>query len=133
MTAFLHTITLDQYITAFEEYEINGELLIQFKDEELKEMGVLSALHRLKIRFLFRRQVLGSQDFAEQYPPPVVAAILEGSKQLKQFASSFLGNAIDGELLVNASDEVMKELGVEKGVHMRMIRSNFKTHAASQV
>ena len=36
-------------------------------------------------------------------------------------------NAIDGELLLNASDDVLQKLGVEKGVHMRMIRTKFKS------
>ena len=128
--AFLQTINLDQYVTAFEEFEINGELLIQFRDDELKEMGVLSALHRLKIRIYFRRQVLNSQEAEEQWPPQMVAEFLERDKQLKVFASIFLENKMDGELLLNASDDVMKELGVEKGVHMRMIRTRFKSYIA---
>ena len=128
ISKFLQSIKLDQYASAFEEFEVSGELLIQFQDDELKEVGVISALHRLKIRVYFRRLVLGSKELADQYPPKMIAQFLEESKQLKQFASSFLENEIDGEMLDMASDEVLKELGVEMGVHMRMIRTKLKSH-----
>ena len=118
---------MDQYATAFEEYEINGELLIQFQDGDLEDLGVNNPLHRLIIRMCFRRLVLGSEEFASRYPPQAVAQFLDANKQLKQFSRSFLENAIDGELLLNASDDVLQKLGVEKGVHMRMIRTKFKS------
>ena len=127
IVTFLQSKELDQYATAFEEYEINGELLIQFQDGDLEDLGVSNPLHRLIIRMCFRRQVLGSEEFASQYPPQAVAQFLDANKQLKQFSRSFLENGIDGELLLNASDAVLRELGVEKGVHMRMIRTKFKS------
>lgn len=127
IVTFLQSKKLDQYATAFEEYEINGELLIQFQDEDLEDLGVNNPLHRLIIRMCFRRLVLGSEEFASQYPPQAVAQFLDANKQLKQFSRSFLENAIDGELLLNASDDVLQKLGVEKGVHMRMIRTKFKS------
>lgn len=124
--SFLHSIKLDQYAETFRELEINGELLIQFQDDELKEMNVTSALDRLKIRICFRRFVLKSQEVAEQYPASWVAHILEESNQLRQFADSFLENGVDGELLMNASDDVFRELGVGMGIHIRRIRIVFK-------
>ena len=127
---FLHSLSLDQYITSFEEYDISGELLIQASDDELKELGVQSALDRLKISVHFKRKVAGSAEFAKQCPPEMVASILEKHKPLKPFASTFLENGIDGELLLNASDEVMRELGIDKGLLIHMIRTKFKAQFA---
>ena len=125
---FLIHSKLEQYVDAFEEYEIDGELLIQASDEELEEIGVSNPLHRLKIRIGFRRFVIGSKgDVSMAYPASKVAKILSESKQLKQFARAFAENDIDGELLLNASDSVMRQLGVSKGVHMRMIRLKFRS------
>lgn len=128
--SFLQSKKLDQYATTFEEYDINGELLIQFQDDDLEDIGITNPLHRLIIRICFRRLVIGTEEFASQYHPQAVAQFLEANKQLKQFSQSFLENGIDGELLLNASDAVMKELGVEKGIHMRVIRTKFKSWIA---
>lgn len=127
VVTFLESIQLGQYAIVFKEYEINGELLIEFGDDELKEMGIFSPLHRLKIRVCFQRLVLGSQEIVDQYPPSAVAHLLEENAQLKKFSTSFIENGIDGELLLNASDEVLRELGVEKGVYMHMIRNKLKS------
>lgn len=130
IVSFLQSNKLDQYATTFEEYEINGELLIQFQDDDLEDIGITNPLHRLIIRICFRRLVIGTEEFASQYHPQAVVQFLEANKQLKQFSQSFLENGIDGELLLNASDAVMKELGVEKGIHMRVIRTKFKSWIA---
>ena len=126
---FLQSIKLDQYAATFKEYEINGELLVQFQDNELEEepLKITSALHRLKIRLCFRRFVLGAQETAERYPASWVSQILEESNQLKQFSNSFLENEIDGELLLNASNDVFRELGVGMSIHIHKIRTVFKS------
>ena len=126
LVSFLQSIHLDQYATAFEDYDINGELLIEFSDDDLKDIGITSALHRLKISTFFRRLVTRSQEIANRYPVECVVKFLSDNRQLKQFAPSFEQNNIDGELLLKASDDVMRELGVEKGVHIRMIVTKFK-------
>lgn len=125
--SFLKSNQLGQYVTAFEEFEINGELLIQFGDDELKELNVTRALDRLKIRVLFKRLVTGASC---RHNPVNVAQFLRQNKQLKQFATSFQENNIDGELLLGASDDVYRELGVEKGVYMRMIHTRFRSYIA---
>ena len=125
--SFLKSNQLGQYVTAFEELEINGELLIQFGDDELKELNVTRALDRLKIHVLFKRLVTGASC---RHNPANVAQFLRQNKQLKQFATSFQENDIDGELLLGASDEVFRELGVEKGVYMRMIHTRFRSYIA---
>lgn len=126
VVAFLHSKDLGHYANIFEEFDINGELLIQFHEDELRDIGIESALDRLRISTYFRRHVAKSEGLAELYPVEVVVQFLQDTRPLQQFAASFRENRIDGEMLLNASDEVMGELGVEKGVHRLMIRQKFK-------
>ena len=129
MVEFLQDVELDQYATTFEESDINGELLIQFQDGELEEMEIDSALDRLKIAVFFKRFLLKSKDLASDViSPEEVEKVLKANRQLKQYAKTFLDNGVDGELLLSASDEVMRELGVEKGAHRLMIRNKFNAH-----
>lgn len=127
ITAFLETKGLGRYAKLFEEFDITGELLVQFHDDELREMGIESALDRLRISTYFKRQVIKSEGLAEFYPVEAVVQFLQETRPLQQFAGRFQEEKIDGELLLNASNEVMNELGVEKGVHKLMIRQKFKT------
>ena len=128
MLEFLIDSKLEQYVDAFEEYEIDGELLIHSSDEELEEIGVCNPIHRLKIRIGFKRFIHKMKsDVALAFPPHTVYKILSSNKQLRQFAQPFAEHNIDGELVLNASDDVMRQLGVCKGVHMRMIRLRFSS------
>ena len=127
VVSFLEKNHLEHYATAFEEFDINGELLIQFGDDELKELKVLKALDRLKIRVLFKRLITGASC---RHSPTDIVQFLKQNKQLKQFAAAFQENEIDGEQLLGASDEVFRELGVEKGVYMRMIHTRFRSYIA---
>jgi hypothetical protein len=47
---WLESIGLGQYADAFETNDIDMDLLKQVDDEMLKDIGVLSASHRLRIR-----------------------------------------------------------------------------------
>ena len=123
---FLESKGLGHYSQLFEEYEINGELLVQFHDDELSDIGITSALDRLRITMYFKRLVVKSDGIAELYPVEAVVQFLEQTRPLQQFAESFHEQQIDGELLLNASDDAMNELGVVKGVHKMMIRQKFK-------
>ncbi len=123
---FLISVQLDQYATTFEESEINGELLLEFRDEELEEMEIDSPLDRLKIVVFFKRYLLNSEGIqTDAVTPTGVAKVLNEYRQLKEYSKAFLENSVDGDLIKSASDEVFRELGVEKGAHRLMIRSKF--------
>lgn len=123
---FLQHVKLEQYATIFEDFEINGELLIQLPDNELQDMGIVSAIDRLKISVYFHQYISGIKDIPNQQSVREVVKFLEDNKPLRQFASRFGENKIDVQLLLSASDEVMRELGVDTGVHVRLIRTKFK-------
>ena len=124
---FLDQWDLGRYKEKFEEMDINGELLIVFQDKDLQEIGIESALDRLRIITYFKRLVMKkSSGIAELYPVDAVFQFLNETKPFQQFAATFKEQSIDGELLLNASDDVMKELGVTTGVHRLMLRQKFK-------
>ena len=127
---FLYHVKLDKYASIFEDFEINGELLIQLPDNELQDMGIASALDRLKISVYFRQYILGIKNIPNQESVREVVRFLEDNKPLSQFAFKFGENSVDVQLLLSASDEVMRELGVDKGVHIRLIRTKFKKLAS---
>ncbi len=123
---FLENKGLSCYAKYFEDLNVDGGLLITLQDNELSEIGVDSALDRLKITTYFKRLVVGSETPSGLYSVDSVAQFLEETRPLQQFVKSFKENEIDGELLLNASDDVMNELGVVKGVHKRIIRQRFQ-------
>ena len=112
VVTFLEGRGLSRYAKLFEEFDINGELLIQFHDDELRDIGIESALDRLRIVTYFRRHVVRGEGLAELLPVESVVQFLQETRPLQQFADGFGEAKIDGELLLNASDEVMRELGV---------------------
>lgn len=124
---FLDRWGLSHYKKIFEDIEINGALLIQFQDDELREIGITSPLDRLRIITYFKRMVVKSSGIADLYPVDAVFQFMEETRPFQQFAATFKAEGIDGELLFNANDEVMKELGVTTGVHRLMLRQKFKT------
>jgi len=60
---WLETIGLSQYADAFETNEIDMDLLKQVDDQMLKDIGVSSAGHRLRIRNAIAK--LAAAPFAE--------------------------------------------------------------------
>ena len=60
VTEFLTQAGLGQYVEAFREAQISGEVLLEADSEVLQELGVASAIDRLKIKELFRRQLQGA-------------------------------------------------------------------------
>ncbi len=127
---FLQSVQLDQYATTFEESDISGELLMEFQDAELEEMEIDSPLDRLKIVVFFKRFLMESEGVQQEdiVSPSEVAKVLNEYRQLKEYAKAFLENRMDSDLIGSASDEVFRELGVEKGAHRLMIRSKFNAN-----
>ena len=51
---FLQQNKLEKYCAAFQQHSIDGELLLAADDSVLKELGVKSAVDRVKIRTRFK-------------------------------------------------------------------------------
>ena len=128
---FITSIGYSNYAEQFEENDFSGDALIESTDEHLKDLGIESALARLKIIILFRRQLQGLHSLAKNYPADKVVEFLDGLKpqEKDQYKRSFDENEIDGEMLLamKGKDDVMIELGVQRPAHRLMILSKFKT------
>ena len=51
---YLQVIKLDEYIELFLENDIDGQLLFDLTEVELKDIGIINAFHRKKIITKFR-------------------------------------------------------------------------------
>ena len=58
---FFTEVGLGQYTEAFQEAQISGEELLEADKEVLEELGVASAIDRLKMKELFRRKLQGAE------------------------------------------------------------------------
>ena len=128
---FVISIGYADYAEQFEENGLSGDALMECTDEDLEDLGIKSALARLKIIILFRRQLHGLGSLAKDFPADRVVDFLDGLKQpeKEQYKKSFSDNRIDGEMLLamQGKDDVMIELGVQRPIHRRIILSKFKT------
>lgn len=116
------TPDMEQYISYFEEKQIDGDLLLAATDEVLQELGIDSAFHRLKIRICFQREVRGPSALALQYPVGVVVALLKANNMDAKYQLVLETHKIDGELLVEASDQVLREIGIKSRIHQHNIK-----------
>lgn len=113
---------MEQYMSYFEEKQIDGDLLLAATDEVLQELGIDSAFHRLKIRIWFQREVRGPSALALQYPVGVVVALLKANNMDAKYQLVLETHKIDGELLVEASDQVLREIGIKSRIHQHNIK-----------
>ena len=71
---------------------------------------------------LFRRSLQGGET---QYPLQSVLAFLEQNK-LGKYSAIFQESGMDGDLLLEADDTVLKELGVSSGLDRTRIKTKYK-------
>ena len=115
-------LDMEHYVLFFQENGIDGDLLLRATDEILKDIGIQSALDRLKIRIAFRREVLGPSDLAKKYPVAEVVNLLKAHDMDAQYQLLLERNEIDGEMLSEASDQVLIEIGIKSRMHRKNIR-----------
>ena len=127
---FVTSIGYPDYAEQFDNNDYSGDVLIECTDDHLKDLEIDSALARLKIVILFKRQFQGLTDLAKNVPSERVVQFLDRlkPKEKEQYKQSFSDKEIDGEMLLamEGKDDVMIELGVQPA-HRRMISSKFKT------
>ena len=78
---------------------------------------------------LFQRSLQGGE---AQYPLQSVLNFLEQNK-LSKYHDIFQKKGMDGDLLLEADDNVLKELGVSSAVDRNRIRTKYKTFVKSQL
>ena len=58
ITEFLKKIKLDQLVGLFSGNSVDGGLLMELSDGDLKDLGVDNGFHRLKIVSMFKKNLL---------------------------------------------------------------------------
>lgn len=126
--SFLQSIGMDEYVSAFKEMDIAGDVLLMAgQGTGLGDLGVTNPLHRLKISVLFRRQLEGVGKVAKRYPVEEVVRFLHAHK-MSEFVGMFEQHCIDGEMLMEASEDALNELGVTKQIQKLALKSSFKKY-----
>ena len=75
------------------------------------------------MQVLFRRRLQGGE---VQYPLPTVLTFLEQNKLGDKYRDIFQESGMDGDLLLEADDSVLKELGVKSAVDRKKITTKYK-------
>ena len=58
ITDFLEKIKLDHLVGLFSDNSVDGGLLMELSDGDLKDLGVDNGFHRLKIVSMFKKNLL---------------------------------------------------------------------------
>lgn len=130
VTNFLSSIKLDKYKAAFQENEISGDVLISTTPDDLSELGVKSALDKLKILVGFKRHVEGTG--VKYTTSKLVVALSQNN--LGKYRKPFEQHAVDGDLLLYENKELvrsmLKEIGIAPNLAITRIISKFETFAS---
>ena len=131
IAAFLKKIHLPQYIQAFKEEDITGDVLQTLKPKDLSELNVTNPLHQMKIKYLFLRELQGG---TVRYSTEYLSRFLE-VKKLEKYIPNLKKNGIDGDMILDVEEdlmvEIMKEVGVKSMIHITRILVQFRTFTTS--
>ncbi len=127
VSKFLLNNNLSQYSEMFLTEEISGDVLYSANSELLLELGVAKALDRMKIMVLFRRVLV---DGVAKYNTDHVIKFLK-KFNLDKYIDTFRASAIDGDMILEVEEKLMKsvlrEVGVVSLVDIGKIRAKYKT------
>ena len=135
VSTFLNVFKLNQYETQFTDQRVDGDMLLEIimKSDShiLEELGVLSAIDRLKIKakikpFLEPRQLNNMEKSAGICSVNQVANFLSDAK-MDKYINTILKEDIDGEMLLAASNEELEDvLKVTSHLHRFKIQYLFR-------
>lgn len=98
----------------------------------LLELKVTSPLHQMKIMHLFKRELHGGET---KYSTEHLLKFLQ-QYNLEKYASILEKNGIDGDMILEVEDKLMKnvlkEVGVTSQLDILKIRSKYKTFCNEQ-
>ena len=73
---FLDGIGLGQYVQAFLDAGVDGDAMQEVRDNDLKDVGVQSRLHQVKIITLFKRLVSGRSQTRCDHQQPILLCLI---------------------------------------------------------
>ena len=134
---YLKSLDLQDFAQTVRDNGVKGNI-ITASDEVLAQLGLDSAIDRLRFRVLFQRELLKktsevaekfpvdrASEVAEKFPVDRVVAFFRERKFIASCAAVVEENGIDGEMLLLADEEVFEELGVH-AAGMWMIKDQFQ-------
>ena len=121
---FLNSIGLTQAADIVANDGFTGEIITN-NDEVLDDLG-MDAIDRLRFRILFQRELLKQTvPVAVAFPVKRVVAFFKEKRLLAKYAAAVEENGIDGEMLLLADGEALKQLGVS-AAGVLLIKGQFK-------
>ena len=66
---FLEAQKMTEYMKAFHDHGIDGDILLEANDAVLNELGVTKALHKVKLKTKFKKFTSNQKDLAGQNNP----------------------------------------------------------------
>lgn len=129
---FLSKIELSEYIETFKEIEVSGDVLLGIVLDSdvdgLEELQMKKSLHQMKIKQLFPREL---KRCTPKYSTDHLCTFLEEKQQkLVKYAPELRSHAIDGDMILDVDDILMKkalmEVGLSKLETIKLI-STYKT------
>ena len=121
---FLNSIGLTQAADIVANDGFTGDIITD-DDEVLKDIE-MDAIGRLRFRVLFQRELLKqTTPVAVAFPVERVVAFFEKKHVLAKCAAAIEEKDIDGEMLLLADGEALKQLGVS-AAGVKLIKGQFK-------
>ena len=100
-------------------------------DKVLEELG-MDAVARLRVHVLYCRHLLGQEsELARRCPVKRVVEFFEQHRVLKKSAKMIQENMIDGEMLLQAPQAAVLDLGIT-AIGWRLIEKKFKGYAMAE-
>lgn len=129
---FLKTIGLERFADDVVELEVKGHMIVGDRGEEVMEELKMNAIDRLRVSVLYRRRLLGQEsELARGCPVERVVKFFEQHKVLKKSAKMIQENGIDGEMLLQATQAAVMELGIT-AIGWGVIEDSFNDFAVSE-
>ena len=100
----------EKYIQLFLDNGVDGEILHRANDQELKDLGIASAVDRTLIKHKFEKLTTDSSQ--EALSPQQVCKKLMDLK-LENVATFVKEHGIDSEVFINASEDLKKDMGIK--------------------
>ena len=129
--SLLDRIALDHYSPSFKKYALDCEMLlfdnVDLVEKALTEVGIVSALDKLRILVYFRKTLSGRTSSCSVED---VIQCLAADDKLKDYCNVIREKNIDGDMLTFESDSLVRasltEVGVAKLIVARKIQSKIK-------
>ena len=104
-----------------DDIQVPGDVLLSMTVDEITEQVHIGPVDSFKLRILFRRKIKGTPVSFD------IAMVEEFLKEIKleQYAKRFEKKQIDGDMLLEADDNILKKIGVAKSIHRLKIRILF--------